>query len=475
MPDVVSLMMSKPPGVMYGVDDAPPTIITLVSGLQHAAVVAMIFAYPIVVAQAAGASPDSARRMLTMSMLVMGIGAILQAGVPGLGSRFLCPPCFTAAYLPGSILAAQLGGLPLVFGMTVSAGALECVLSRIVVRLQRIVPFHVAGVIVVMIGITVGSIGVKDMLSNEGASEVSGVLVGVVTLAMIAALSLSRRTFVRGFSALLGLSVGCGFAWGGGVMAAPTETIISSVPLFELPRFSLPTWSFDANLLVAFAAGALASATRVMGDVVSCQKLNDAEWRRPELRSIADGVLTNGLTTVVAGVLGTIGASTSTANIGLTKATGVASRRVGYAIGAIFFVLACVPRASWLLLSMPTPVMGATLVFTACFIVANGFELIATAPSGTCTPIVIGLPFIVGVVTELHHLSLDGMPAAVRAIVTNSLVTTTLTALAVTGLGCLRRAGAATAARLDRAVRNGGIAASSRMKQKGGDRANGTE
>jgi len=390
--------------------------------------------------------------------------------VPPLGSRFLCPPCFTAAYLPGSILAAQLGGLPLVFGMTVFAGGLECVLSRMVARLQRILPFHVAGVIVVMIGISVGSIGVKDILSGAVVTEGFGVLVGVGTLVTITVLSVSRSTVVRGFSALVGLSVGYGIAWGGGLVEpAPAQTIIFSVPLFDLPRFFLPAWGFDANLVVAFAAGALASATRVMGDVVSSQKLNDAEWRRPEMRSVADGVLANGLTTLVAGVLGTIGVSTSTANIGLAKATGVASRRVGYAIGAIFFALAFVPPAATLMLSMPTPVMGAALVFTACFIVTNGFELIAAAPSGACMPIMVGLPFIVGVVTELHHLSLDGIPPAVCVVMTNSLVTATLAALVLTGLSGLRRAGAATAARLHRAVRNGGITASLTIEQKGRD------
>ena len=54
----------------------------------------------------------------------LAVGTVLQALPRGpVGSGFLAPPVFSATYLAPSVLAAEIGGLRLVFGMTVFAGA----------------------------------------------------------------------------------------------------------------------------------------------------------------------------------------------------------------------------------------------------------------------------------------------------------------------------------------------------------------
>jgi hypothetical protein len=69
---------------------------------------------------------------------VLGIGTILQCYVGKyIGSGFLLPFNFTAAYLPGSLAAAELGGMPLVFRMTLFGGAIEIALAWVVPRLRR--------------------------------------------------------------------------------------------------------------------------------------------------------------------------------------------------------------------------------------------------------------------------------------------------------------------------------------------------
>ena len=56
----------------------------------------------------------------------LAIGTLLQALPRGpVGSGFLAPPVFSAIYLAPSVLAAEKGGMPLVFGLTLLAGAVE--------------------------------------------------------------------------------------------------------------------------------------------------------------------------------------------------------------------------------------------------------------------------------------------------------------------------------------------------------------
>ena len=114
---------------------------------------------------------------LSLSMLVMAVGPVLQQlGRGGVGSGYLLPQIFAAPYLPAVALALKAGGLPLAFGMTIFAGAVEMLVSRLFRPLRPFFPPEVAGFVVVLIGLTIGMLD-------------------------------ARRTFVIGLSFMLGLAV----------------------------------------------------------------------------------------------------------------------------------------------------------------------------------------------------------------------------------------------------------------------------
>jgi NCS2 family nucleobase:cation symporter-2 len=92
----------------------------------------------------------------------------------------------------------------------------------------------------------------------------------------------------------------------------------------------------------------MASCLKTVGDLTVAQKINDAEWVRPDMKNIGGGTLANGIGTALAGLFGTVGMNASSANIGVSGATGVTSRRIGFAIGGLFVVLAFMPKLSGL-------------------------------------------------------------------------------------------------------------------------------
>ena len=55
-----------------------------------------------------------------------------------------------ALYLPASLLALKTGGLPLLFGMTVFAGAVEITIARLMRPLRPFMPPEIAGFVVAM-------------------------------------------------------------------------------------------------------------------------------------------------------------------------------------------------------------------------------------------------------------------------------------------------------------------------------------
>ena len=87
-------------------------------------------------------------------MLALAIAVLLQALPRGpVGSRLLAPSSFTGVYLAPSLLAVKIGGLPLLWGMTIFAGLVEIVLSRVWTRLRTFIPSETAGLVVFLIGV----------------------------------------------------------------------------------------------------------------------------------------------------------------------------------------------------------------------------------------------------------------------------------------------------------------------------------
>ena len=47
--------MGKPANLVYGPEEAPPTSVILISGIQHVGVIAIFMIYPLIIGRAAGA------------------------------------------------------------------------------------------------------------------------------------------------------------------------------------------------------------------------------------------------------------------------------------------------------------------------------------------------------------------------------------------------------------------------------------
>ena len=186
-------MARKPANLLYGVDDTPSPSVVLVLGLQHfvAASGASVFAVAIV--RGIGGTTEQAELLVQVSLLVAGIGTILQALRTGpVGSGYLCPHVCGPSYLPASLLAAKTGGLSLMLGMTVLAGCFEALFSRVLPRLRAIFPPEMVGLVVMVVGLSLLPIAVSGFVgitATDPVSEVREILVAGLTLGVMVGLS----------------------------------------------------------------------------------------------------------------------------------------------------------------------------------------------------------------------------------------------------------------------------------------------
>jgi NCS2 family nucleobase:cation symporter-2 len=329
------------------------------------------------------------------------------------------------------VLALKAGGLPLMFGMTVFAGFVEMLVSRLFKPLRPLFPPEIAGFVVVMIGITIGNLGFRNLLGAGTAELATGpsLVVAGITLGLMIALNVWTRGASKLFCALIGMAVGYLAAIFAGALPAADLQRLHAAPLFRVPDYSHLAWSFDSTLTVPFAVAAVAASLRAMGDVTICQKTNDAHWTRPDLQSISGGALANGLCTVLSGLLGTVGTNTSTSNIGLAAATGVTSRYVAWAIGGLYLLLAFLPVGATLFVIMPGAVIGATLVFASCLVFVNGLLIVTSRMLDARRSFVIGLSFMLGLSVDVLPQVFAALPPTVRLFTSSSLLLGTLSAL----------------------------------------------
>jgi len=192
---------------------------------------------------------------------------------------------------------------------------------------------------------------------------------------------------------------------------------------------SHPGWAFNASLIIPYLIVMVCSALKTMGDVVTCQKINDSEWKRPEMNNISKGVFADSISGIVAGLLGGAGQSTSSSNVGLSIATGTTSRVIGYSAGGLLICIAFIPKISSLFAIMPKPVIGSTLIFVISFMIIAGLQIIMSRMIDARKTFIIGVSLIFGLTIDILPEVFAGIHPWLKPIFASSLATATVLAI----------------------------------------------
>ncbi len=428
-------MARKPLNLIYGVDDKPPVFIATILGLQHVFIIFIAIIFPVVILRHLGADfdPRIACSFISMSMIAGGVITILQALKKGpVGSGYLCPSVCGPSYLSASMLAASMGGLPLLFGMTGFVGVVEVFFSRVMHKLRFLFPAEVTGVVVAMVGIVIIPLSIRNFVGLDAMDNLiqsNEFIVAILTLGIMVGLNIYSKGKIRLYCTLIGMTVGYVLSYIFGVMTPNDIAKIKELQFFAFPYIKHLSWKFDFNLAIPFIVAALCSTLKTVGDLATCQKINDTDWKRPEMKSISRGIMVDGLGGVLPGLIGGFGQSTSSSNIGLSIATGATSRKIAYFAGGIFIALAFLPRLAEIFIIMPKPVIGATLIFVVSFMIIAGFQIIMSRMLDARKIFVVGISIIFGLSVDMVPGIYDNIHHYIQPIFSSSLSLAAVTAV----------------------------------------------
>lgn len=427
--------MARPPeNLIYGVDDSPPVPVLLLLGMQHIFLMSSTLVLPVVLVSEIGGGFDQVRSVVALTMISCGLGTIFQAMRFGwVGSGYLCPNLCGPNFFAASMSAAWLGGLPLMRGMTIAAGLVEIVFARALHRIKFLFPPEITGLVVLMVAVGVIPLGVSKFLGvNYEGEPIQGasLLVAFLTLLAMVGVNVWGKGRLKLYSVLAGMVAGYLLAFGAGLLTAADFRGVASAPWVALPLYDgMLDVTFNWSLLPVFVIVSITGALKSFGNLIMCEKVNDAEWKAPDTRRIGNGLMADAFCVTASGMLGGVASDTSASNVAFSSASGATSRRIGYVAGALFIVLGFFPKVSGVLSVMPMPVMGAILIFVTSFMIVSGIQIILGAGMDNRRTFVIGIAVIFGLSLDLLPALYAGVPLGIRPLFESSLTLCTVLAV----------------------------------------------
>jgi NCS2 family nucleobase:cation symporter-2 len=226
-------------------------------------------------------------------------------------------------------------------------------------------------------------------------------VVGVLTLATMCAFSVWGGGVVRLICSMLGILVGMVGSLVLGLVSADLMNSFLAAPIFALPEPDYLAYDFRFSLIPAFLMAGTAAMLRTAGVITTCEKINDSDWKRPDLGPIQRGILADGIGCMVGGLLGLMGMNTAPSLVGVSKATGATSRYIAFSCAAILTIFAFIPKYAALFLLLPQAVIGASMVFTSSFMIAGGIQIIASRNVDSRTTYVVEVSLLLGLPREI--------------------------------------------------------------------------
>ncbi len=410
--------------LLYSAEQTPPPAPLFFSSLQHMLLALSLgMAVPVSVARVAGLDLAHSASLLAAAFFTMGVATLFQT-YPGkfLGCGYQSMSVSDSAALAACLLAAEIGGVSLVLGMIVFSGVLKLLMSGFTFRMRKFFPAEVTGTMIFILGINIIPSAFKNFLgtSVNGTYDYMHLTVAVVTLIFMLACTLFIKP-LKPYTALLGIGFGFLMAIVTGVFDVSSFAQLSNSSLIALPIYMDLSYSFDYRALVPFIVVTIASVVDNIGDFTAVQSSNDVNFKKPNWKSIENGIRGASIGTIISGLAGGPVQSTATTNIGIANASGITSRMVAYVASAMLIVASFFPMITGALSMIPSPVLGAVLMYSGCYIMAGGFSALSSRELDDQRIFVIFLSIFFAVSTLMPGVY-SFLPKAVAQVIVSPMV-----------------------------------------------------
>lgn len=441
--------ISQSADLIYGLNDRPPLRVSLFVALQHVlAVFVGIITPPLIISRALNLPNSEGIFLVSMALLVSGIGTIIQTrrfgpigsgllSIQGTSFVFLGP----IIALAGSVTAAggsQRESLGVVFGVCGVASLIPIAISPCLQWASKVITPLVTGVVVTLIGLTLVEVGITSVGGGFGAKHdgtfgsAENLGFALIVIALIVALNSGKREWMRTLSVVAGLAGGYFVALLAGKVALTT---VRNLPWIAFPNPLRYGLGFRAAAIIPFAFLYLITAIESVGDLTATSSLagepitGDVYFRR-----LRGGVMADGVASLIAAVFNSFPSTTFAQNNGVIQLTGVGSRHVGTLVGVFLIVLGLFPVVGGVVQAMPQAVLGGATIIMFGMVAVAGIKILSGVVMDRRSSTIAALSFGLGLGVTFVPEIVGAMPPLIRDIFSSGISTGGLCALGLNAL-----------------------------------------
>lgn len=427
---------SQSQALLYAVDENPPHWLAAVLSLQHVLLMFNgIIIVPAIIATAFDVSPEQIAYITFASIIVTSITTWIQAVRVGrVGAGYVLFMGTSGTFFACTLDAIEVGGLALVATLCLLSAPVEFLFSYFLRHIRKIVTPAVGGVVIMLVTVMVAPIGL-DMWTgskgNPGFGSMENLAVGLFTFLPILGIAVFGGSKIRLWAPIIGTVVGyvVGSIFGLVNFSHFATAAWIGLPVAEWPGIQFHLTAEAIPILITFAFATLVGTIESVGDAMAVQRISERNFKKVDYDRVQGCLYADGVGNCLAGLFGTIPNTTYSGNIAILELTGVASRRIGIYGAVILAVLAFCPKIGALMMSIPGPVLGASLVFLMGMLFATGVQLTMSAGMNYQTGVVVGVSFCVGLMMQTGQFFPDLFPKTFEPVMTNGLVMGGLTAV----------------------------------------------
>ena len=372
------------------------------SGFQAAALIVTPIVLTVVIVARIADQPESYLSWgVFAALIISGLTTILQAVRFGrIGSGYVLVMGTSAAFIAVCVAALVEGGPATMASLIVISSLFQFLLAYRLSWLRRIFTPTVAGTVIMLIAAIVVQIlfdSFKDV--PDGTDDIAAPAAVLATLITVGILVLRGPAWLRLWSPAIGVVVGC-------IVGAPFGlydiTQIGNADWIGAPFSSWPSLDLTPGvefwaLLPAFIIVTIIGAIETIGDGVAIQRVSHRKPKATDFRVVQGALNTDGVGNLLSGILGTLPNTTYSTSISLAEVTGVAARRVGVVIGAVFLALAFLPKFTAIIIAIPAPVAAAYILVLIALLFLQGMRIVIQDGLDYRKAFIVGLSFWVGV------------------------------------------------------------------------------
>lgn len=399
-------------------------------GVQHVlAMYAGAVVVPLIIGGALKLSAQELSYLISIDLLTCGFATLLQVWRNrffGIGLPVVLGCTFTAVAPMISIGTKY--GMSAIYGSIIVAGLFLFMFARFFGKIVKLFPSVVRGSIVMIIGITLVPVAIKDMAGGEGSESFGNpqnLLLSFGVLVLIIIIQRFFTGFIRAISILLGLIIGTIAAYFMGMVDLTPLADSSWLHMVHPFYFGVPSFHFSAIITMILVA--IVGVFEASGVFLALGKICDRDITTDDLTR---GYRSEGLAIVLGGLFNALQYTTFSQNVGLIQLSGVKSRHVIVCASVILVVLGFVPKVAALTMLIPTPVMGGATLAMFGMVVASGIKMLSNVDFNRQENLLIiacsvGIGLGVTVVPDLF----EKFPESVQILTNNGIVAGSFTAI----------------------------------------------